>query len=81
VSADSLEELFVIGYEYWRGELRKSSYYATVIDVSIDSFFDKYGDHSLVYLLVEVGVTRDMILAEFMRFAPPIIAVLHGNGM
>lgn len=81
VSADSLEEFFVIGYEYWRGELRKSSYYATVIDVSIDSFFDKYGDHSLVYLLVEVGVTRDMILAEFMRFAPPIIAVLHGNGM
>lgn len=81
VSAETLEEWFVIGYEYWRAELRHSEYYATVIDLGIDCFFDKYQDASLAFLLEEVGVTRDMILSEIMRFAPPVLAVLNGNGM
>lgn len=81
VTADTLEEWFVIGYEYWRSELRHSDYYDSVIDLGINCFFDKYGDSTLAFVLDEVGVTRDMILGEAMRFAPPVLAVLHGNGM
>lgn len=81
VSAETLEEWFVIGYEYWRAELRHTEYYATVIDLGIDCFFDKYEDASLAFLLEEVGVTRDMILREAMRFAPPVLAALHEKGM
>lgn len=81
LSADSLEEFVVIAYEYWRGELRHSPYYGTLIDVSIDSFFDKYGDHTLAFLLEEIGVDRDMMLREAMRFAPPVVAALQQAGM
>lgn len=81
VSAETLEEWFVIGYEYWRAELRHTEYYATLIDLGVDCFFDKYEEASLAFLLEEVGVTRDMILREIMRFAPPVLAVLKANGM
>ncbi len=81
VSAETLEEWFVIGYEYWRAELRHTEYYATLIDLGIDCFFDKYQDATLAFLLEEVGVTRDMILREVMRFAPPVLAALHEKGM
>lgn len=81
LSAESLEEFFVIGYEYWRGELRQSAYYSALIDLGIDSFFDKYHDATLSELLEEVGVTRALILAEIMRYAPPVIAVLNQAGM
>lgn len=81
LSAESLEEFFVIGYEYWRGELRQSAYYQALIDLSIDSFFDKYHEATLGELLEEVGVTREMMLTESLRYAPPVIAVLHEAGM
>jgi len=81
VSAETLEEWFVIGYEYWRAELRHTAYYSSLIDTGIDCFFDKYENETLTFLLEEVGVTRDMILREILRFAPPVLAVLRGNGM
>lgn len=77
VSAASLEEIFVIGYEFWRGELRHTPYYSVLLEVAINSFFDKYQDATLQFLLDEVGVTREMIFTELSRFAPPAIAALH----
>jgi hypothetical protein len=77
VSAASLEEIVVIGYEFWRGELRHTRYYGVLLEVAIDSFFDKYSNATLQFLLDEVGVTRDMIFTELSRFAPPAIAALH----
>lgn len=77
VSAASLEEIVVIGYEFWRGELRHTPYYGVLLEVAIDSFFDKYHDATLQFLLDEVGVTREMIFTELSRFAPPAIAALH----
>ena len=77
VSAASLEEIFVIGYEFWRGELRHTPYYSVLLEVAINSFFEKYQDATLQFLLDEVGVTREMIFTELSRFAPPAIAALH----
>ncbi len=76
VGVDDVEELFVIGYEHWRS-LRKTSYYGAMIDTGVVGFFDKYGKTPLTTLLAEMGVTRDMILKDLLRFAPPALAALQ----
>lgn len=75
IKSEDIEEFFVIGYEIWR-ELRKTAYYREMIGAGIDAFFDKYGDISLGELLEEMGMTREILLAEAMRFAPHVLPVL-----
>ena len=75
ISSEDIEDFFVIAYEYWR-ELRKTTYYREMIGAGIDAFFDKYGDVSLAELLEEMGMTREILLGEAMRFAPHVLAVL-----
>jgi len=75
ISSRDVEEGFVTGYEYWR-KLRKTEYYWTIIETGIDAFFDKYGESSLREILDEVGVHREMMIGEAMRFAPPVIKML-----
>lgn len=76
VSSLDIEELFVSGYEFWR-ELRKGKYYRTLIRAGIDSFFDKYGDATLSELLDDLGITRDIMLAEAMHYAPHVLKALN----
>lgn len=75
VSAEDLEELFVIGYEHWR-KVRKTPYYSALIDAGVAGFFDKYGKTTLSTLLEEMGVSRAMILADVLRFGAPALAAL-----
>jgi len=75
VSAEDLEELFVVAYEHWRS-LRKTAWYGAVIDAGIAAFFDKYGKTSLAELLSEMGMERDGLVRDAMRFAPPALAAL-----
>lgn len=75
IKSEDIEDFFVIGYEIWR-ELRKTAYYREMIGAGIDAFFDKYGDVSLGELLEEMGMTREILLAEAMRFAPHVLPVL-----
>jgi hypothetical protein len=75
VGSDDVEDLFVIGYEYWR-ELRKTELYRTLIDAGIDAFFIAYGDVPLTALLDDLGITREIMLAEAMRYAPHVLRVL-----
>ena len=72
LSGADVEDFFVIAYEYWRS-LRKSDYYSALINLGIDCFFDKYGKTKLTHLLGEVGIDRDLLLADAMRFAPDAI--------
>jgi hypothetical protein len=46
----------------------------------VDFFFKKYGKTSLKKLLEELGVDRDMILAEALRYAPRVVAELNKHG-
>lgn len=80
VSSRDVEDLFVLGYEFWR-ELRGTVYYRAMIDAGIDGVFDKYGDATLKELLDELGVTRDVMRREALRFAPPVLAMLHDRGL
>ena len=70
-----MEEGFVLGYAYW-GALRKTPYFIALLDAGIDSFFKQYGDETLTALLDDLGITEDMMIAEGMRFAPPVIKAL-----
>jgi len=76
VSADDIEEMFVIGYEHWRS-LRKTPYYGAMIDAGVAAFYEKYGDSPLTDLLSEMGISREMILSDAMRFAAPALATLR----
>lgn len=75
VGSDDVEDLFVIGYEYWR-ELRKTELYGTLIDAGIDAFFIAYGDVPLTVLLDDLGITREIMLAEALRYGPQVLQVL-----
>jgi hypothetical protein len=75
LDSHDIEDFFVIGYEVWR-ELRKTTYYREMIGTGIDAFFDKYGDVSLAELLEEMGMTREILLGEAMRFGPPVLQTL-----
>ena len=75
-----LEDFFVIGYEYWH-QLRKTDWYVTLIDAGVDGFFDRYQDSSLGEILEEIGIGRDMLVADAMRFAPKAIEGLKHRGL
>ncbi len=75
IAEDDIEDLFVVGYEFWR-ELRKTEIYSTLIDAGIDVFFEMYREMRLTELLDEVGVTRDVMVIEAMRYAPHVLKVL-----
>lgn len=75
ISALDVEEFIVILYEYWH-TLRQTEFYGAFIDSGIDAFFNKYGETSLYHVLQEVGITREMMMADAMRFGPHVIKVL-----
>lgn len=75
-----VEDIFVIGYEYWK-TLRKTDYYASWIDTGVNFFFEKYGDTTLNGMLEELAISREMIVDDALRFAPGVIKVLHEKGI
>lgn len=80
ISALDVEEFFVILYEYWHS-LRRTEFYGALIDAGIDAFFDKYGETNLFELLQEVGIDREMMLADAQRFGPHVLKVLKRKKM
>lgn len=75
ISDTAVEELFVTGFEAWR-HLRKQDWYRIVIEVGIDGFFDKYEDATLAELLEDLGIDRERISDELLRYAPSVIKAL-----
>jgi hypothetical protein len=74
-----IEEFFVLVYEDWR-RLRHEEYVQRLIITGVDVFFEVYGDYSLVDLLCEVGITRQHMIGEIVRFAPPVLDALVDSG-
>jgi len=75
-----VEELCVLSYEFWR-DFRNTTYFKVLIDAGIDAFFQRYGDVTLDELLDEVGIKRDMVLADALRFAPPVLKTLNEKAL
>ncbi|MCW4353722.1 hypothetical protein ONR57_10480 [Hoyosella sp. YIM 151337] len=80
ISADDIEDFLTLGFEFWR-EFRGTRSIRTAIEEGVGVFFAKYGQHTLADLLDEIGVTREDMIEEALRFAPRVIAVLQENGM
>lgn len=76
LSSEELEALFVTGYEYWR-TLRRTDYYRVLIEAGVERFFQRYGRRTLATLLDDIGITREMMIAEGLRYAPRVLQVLR----
>ncbi|MGM0768999.1 MAG: hypothetical protein ACQEV6_13330 [Pseudomonadota bacterium] len=74
-----LQEFVVLGYEFWL-RFRKTDYFIGCVRAVVSHLFVKYGDRPIVDLLNDVGVTREVILAEVDAFALPIVDVLREEG-
>lgn len=80
VSSLDMEEFFVIGYETWR-EIRHTPIYGAMIDTGVECFFEKYGETSLRELVDEMGITKDIMLNEAMRYVPHVVRMLKHKKM
>ncbi len=80
LSGLDVEEFLVMCYEFWR-EFRRTEYFNVLLDSGIDAFFNRYGDTTLDVLLEEVGIQREMLVADAIRFVPPILAMLKEKNL
>ncbi|MBN4926210.1 hypothetical protein IEU95_05175 [Hoyosella rhizosphaerae] len=80
IGPDDVEAILVLGFEFWR-DFRGTRAMRTAIEEGVGVFFSKYSDYSLADLLNELGVTRDDMIEEALRFAPRALEVLQSNGL
>lgn len=80
VTSEDIEDFLILAFEFWR-DFRQTSYFRTIVSEGIGYFFEKYSDQTLADILEEVGVTRQDMIEEALRFAPPIIDLVSENGM
>lgn len=80
VSENDLQEFMVMGYEFWL-LFRQSDYLKACIDAGIDFFFDKYGEETLLTVISDMGVTREMVFDEFYNYAPDLAQLLIEQGL
>ncbi|ADG80664.1 putative protein OS=Tsukamurella paurometabola (strain ATCC 8368 / DSM / CCUG 35730 /CIP 100753 / JCM 10117 / KCTC 9821 / NBRC 16120 / NCIMB 702349/ NCTC 13040) OX=521096 GN=Tpau_4095 PE=4 SV=1 [Tsukamurella paurometabola] len=80
VTDADIEDVVVLIFEFWR-TFRDTEYFRALLDEGIDHVFDKYGDTSLYELLAELGVGREDMIEEALRFGPPVIATLDERGV
>jgi hypothetical protein len=75
-----VEEFIVLSYEFWR-DFRQSEYFKVLIDAGIDAFFNRYGTTSFDVLLDEVGIKREMLIADALRFVPPVLSIMQQKSL
>jgi hypothetical protein len=57
------------------------TYYAdALISAGVDVFFARYGAASIASLLDELGVDRDELIADAVRFSAPVLETLRASG-
>ncbi|GAB11897.1 hypothetical protein GOARA_091_00150 [Gordonia araii NBRC 100433] len=79
VTEEDIDDIVVLVFEFWR-EFRDTEFLQTLLDQAIDYVFEKYGDTPLSELLGELGVFREDLVEEALRFGPPVLERLHERG-
>jgi hypothetical protein len=74
-----LSEFIALGYNFWLA-FRKSAYFKSCYETSVDFFFELYADYTIEALLEEFQVTPQKITLEIQRFAPLLIKGLMASG-
>lgn len=80
VTAADVEDVVVTVFEFWK-RFRQTEEFAELLAAGIDEFFEVYRDTSLADLLTELGIGRDDLVGEGLRFGPPIVALLDERGV
>ena len=80
LSKKDLRELALIVHEIVTSA-RSTDFAGHLVDAIVDVFFDKYGEHDLARLVAELGISRDDIVADIQRFAPPVLEAAKRNGV
>nr|WP_225443688.1 hypothetical protein [Lolliginicoccus lacisalsi] len=80
VNPDDIEDFLILGFEFWR-DFRQTTHFRNIVSEGVEYFFEKYSPVTLAELLDEVGVSRDDMIEEALRFAPPILELTATNGM
>jgi hypothetical protein len=73
ITAQDLEDFVVLGYEVW-SRFRKTDYFRTVSFEVVDRIFEKYGGESIRSVILDMGVTEQMIAHELTTFLRPFFA-------
>jgi hypothetical protein len=60
---------------------RTSEYVGHLIDACVDVFFERYGDWDVAALLPELGLSRDDLVEDIVRFATPVLAAARADGV
>ncbi len=79
LTADDLRELTtVVGHLITSA--RNHDAVGRLIDDGVEVFFARYGATDLATLLAELGLTRDVLIEQIARFAPPVIDAAKADG-
>lgn len=70
-TAQDLEDFVVLSYEFWL-KFRKTPYFLAITTEVVRHLFDKYGDESVSSLILDMGVTEQMVAAELRTFLGPL---------
>tara|TARA_R110001592_G_scaffold62252_3_gene190378 strand:+ start:2494 stop:3540 length:1047 start_codon:yes stop_codon:yes gene_type:complete len=74
-----LSEFIALGYNFWL-TFRKSTYFKSCYETTVDAFFSEYGGSTIEELMEEFQITREKITTESARFAPLLIKGLKKSG-
>ncbi|WP_148862228.1 hypothetical protein [Marinobacter fonticola] len=74
-----LNEFVVLGYQFWL-EFRQTRYFEGCYTAVVNHLFEKYGDAPLIELMADVGVDREVVMAEVDTFAQPTLDLLREQG-
>jgi hypothetical protein len=61
-------------------QARTSDYAGHVLDAGIDVFFERYGSRDIASLVDELGLDRDTLVAQAVRFARPVLEAAKADG-
>ncbi len=78
-TARDLEDFVVLGYEFWL-RLRKTPYFHAVVTEVVNHLFAKYGDESLLSVITDMGISKEMVNHEILTFAVPVLELAHRTG-
>ncbi|NOY70602.1 MAG: hypothetical protein GXP53_14140 [Deltaproteobacteria bacterium] len=70
IDANDMEDFIIIGHDFWLN-FRKTPYFKGIYTELVKYFFKKYGDRELDVILEDVGVTREMVIAELTEIVSP----------
>jgi acyl carrier protein phosphodiesterase len=72
VSKQDVEDFVVLSHEFWLS-YRKSPYFRRIAQEMVEHFFAKYGQHTVLALIEDMGVDETMVARELRELLGPVL--------